>query len=53
MKRKLYLIVDEYDNFTNVVLSVKGEHVYHAMTHARDSTGVFSSGTRACSTAYS
>ena len=34
MKRKLYLIVDEYDNFTNVVLNVKGEQVYHAMTHA-------------------
>ena len=34
MKRKLYLIVDEYDNFTNVVLNVKGEGVYHAMTHA-------------------
>lgn len=30
----LYLIVDEYDNFTNVVLNVKGEHVYLAMTHA-------------------
>ena len=34
MKRKLYLIVDEYDNFTNVVLNVKGEQVYHAMTHS-------------------
>lgn len=30
----LYLIVDEYDNFTNTVLNVKGEGVYHAMTHA-------------------
>lgn len=36
MKRKLYLIVDEYDNFTNVVLNVKGEQVYHAMTHAEE-----------------
>ena len=30
----LYLIVDEYDNFTNTVLNVAGEEVYHAMTHA-------------------
>ena len=30
----LYLIVDEYDNFTNTVLNVEGEEVYHAMTHA-------------------
>ncbi len=31
---RLYLIVDEYDNFTNTVLNVAGEEVYHAMTHA-------------------
>ena len=31
---KSYLIVDEYDNFTNNVLSQHGEAVYHAMTHA-------------------
>ncbi len=31
---KLYLIIDEYDNFTNTVLNVEGEEVYHAMTHA-------------------
>ncbi len=30
----LYLIVDEYDNFTNVVLNEKGEEVYHVLTHA-------------------
>lgn len=30
----LYLIVDEYDNFTNTVLNEKGEDIYHAMTHA-------------------
>ena len=30
----LYLIVDEYDNFTNTVLNEKGENIYHAMTHA-------------------
>ena len=30
----MYLIIDEYDNFTNIVLSEKGEEVYHKMTHA-------------------
>lgn len=30
----LYLIIDEYDNFTNVILSERGEKVYHAITHA-------------------
>ena len=30
----LYLILDEYDNFTNDVLSEKGQAVYHALTHA-------------------
>lgn len=30
----LYLIIDEYDNFTNTVLNKLGEEVYHAMTHA-------------------
>ncbi len=30
----LYLIIDEYDNFTNTVLNEQGEEVYHAMTHA-------------------
>lgn len=29
-----YLIIDEYDNFTNVVLNEQGEAVYHAITHA-------------------
>lgn len=33
-KCPLYLIVDEYDNFTNTVLNEKGENIYHAMTHA-------------------
>ena len=33
-KCALYLIVDEYDNFTNTVLNEKGENIYHAMTHA-------------------
>lgn len=31
---KLYLIIDEYDNFTNVVLNEQGNEVYHAFTHA-------------------
>ena len=30
----LYLIIDEYDNFTNTVLNELGEEVYHVMTHA-------------------
>ena len=33
-KIKSYLIIDEYDNFTNNVLNQHGEAVYHAMTHA-------------------
>lgn len=32
---QLYLIIDEYDNFTNNVLSNEGEAVYHALTHAQ------------------
>ena len=31
---RLYLIIDEYDNFTNTVLNQEGEAVYHALTHA-------------------
>ena len=31
---QLYLIVDEYDNFTNSVLNQHGESVYRALTHA-------------------
>ena len=31
---QLYLIIDEYDNFTNNVLNEEGEAVYHALTHA-------------------
>ena len=30
----LYLIIDECDNFTNVILNERGENVYHAITHA-------------------
>ena len=32
-RNKLYLIVDEYDNFTNNVLNVKGQRAYHELTH--------------------
>jgi hypothetical protein len=31
---RLYLIIDEYDNFTNIFLNEQGEEVYHALTHA-------------------
>ena len=31
---KLYLIVDEYDNFTNTILNEEGEAIYHAITLA-------------------
>ena len=30
---ELFLIIDEYDNFTNTVLNEYGEEVYHAITH--------------------
>ena len=30
----LFLIIDEYDNFTNIVLNEQGEAVYRAITHA-------------------
>jgi len=30
----LYLIIDEYDNFTNVVLSTKGKDKFRELTHA-------------------
>jgi len=31
---RLYLIVDEYDNFTNDILAEHGERIYHSLTHA-------------------
>ena len=33
LRLNLYLIVDEYDNFTNNVLNVKGQKAYHDLTH--------------------
>ena len=34
LRYPLYLIIDEYDNFTNTVLNEQGEDVYWAITHA-------------------
>ena len=34
LRYPLYLIIDEYDNFTNTVLNEKGEDMYWAITHA-------------------
>ena len=34
LRLPLFLIIDEYDNFTNIVLNEQGESVYHAITHA-------------------
>ena len=31
---RLYLIIDEYDNFTNSILAEYGEATYHKLTHA-------------------
>ena len=35
---RLYLIVDEYDNFTNDVLNTRGQQAYHELTHG---TGIY------------
>jgi len=32
-KLKTYLLIDEYDNFTNTVLANEGQRAYHDMTH--------------------
>ena len=29
----LYLLIDEYDNFANTILTTSGESAYHALTH--------------------
>jgi hypothetical protein len=31
--QSLYVIIDEYDNFANTILSTSGESAYHALTH--------------------
>ena len=33
---KLYLVVDEYDNFTNNILNIEGFEAYHALTHGTE-----------------
>ncbi|OAD20810.1 protein containing DUF1703, partial [Candidatus Thiomargarita nelsonii] len=30
---KLYVLIDEYDNFTNTILSTAGQEPYHKLTH--------------------
>jgi hypothetical protein len=30
---KIYLLIDEYDNFTNTILTTDGQQAYHALTH--------------------
>ncbi|MCD8268506.1 MAG: ATP-binding protein [Parabacteroides sp.] len=32
-KLSIYLLIDEYDNFTNTILSSKGNEIYHSLTH--------------------
>jgi hypothetical protein len=33
-KQKLYVLIDEYDNFANILLSTAGTEVYHDLEHA-------------------
>ena len=49
----LYLIIDEYDNFTNVILSEHGQRMFHDLTTPVVSTGSISSNSRECLTVYS
>ncbi|MFN8487495.1 MAG: AAA family ATPase [Caldilineaceae bacterium] len=35
---KIYLLIDEYDNFTNTILTTDGQQAYHDLTHG---TGFF------------
>lgn len=32
-KLKLYLLIDEYDNFANTILTTAGQQAYHTLTH--------------------
>ena len=36
---KVYLFIDEYDNFTNTILTTAGEAAYHDLTHGTGYTG--------------
>lgn len=38
LKLNLYLIIDEYDNFTNTILSTYGTETYQKATHGEDSS---------------
>ncbi|MGE5342621.1 MAG: AAA family ATPase [Candidatus Omnitrophota bacterium] len=31
--QKIYIIIDEYDNFANTILSTAGQNIYHDITH--------------------
>ena len=48
-KYPLYLIIDEYDNFTNVILSEGGKEMFHNLTHASASTANTLRYSRQCS----
>jgi len=48
----LYLIVDEYDNFTNVILSEHGQKMFHDLTHASGFYREYFS-SKGCSTGFS
>ncbi|MCP4213277.1 MAG: AAA family ATPase [bacterium] len=37
----IYLIIDEYDNFANTLLTTSGESAYHAMTHGEGTLRAF------------
>ncbi len=39
-QQQLYVIIDEYDNFANTILSTEGDHAYQELTHG---TGFFRS----------
>lgn len=50
---RLYLVVDEYDNFTNNILNVKGQKVYHDPHMVPVSIVTFSRSSSRCLTASS
>jgi hypothetical protein len=39
-EQKIFMIIDEYDNFSNTILSTRGKDAYHELTHG---TGFFRS----------
>ncbi|MCP5053201.1 MAG: AAA family ATPase, partial [bacterium] len=39
--RELYVIIDEYDNFANTILSTSGQKAYEALTHGSGSYRAF------------